>query len=320
MRLPFDLKLPVVVAPMFLISGPDLVVAACTSGVIGSFPTPNCRTTDDLDRWMAQIVDRLDAARLETPKKTIAPWAANLVTHSSNARLAADLAVVERRKPPIVITALGSPKPAMDVVKSYGGLVIADVVNIRLARKAAEAGVDGMACISAGAGGHTGHLSPFAFISAVREFYDGFIIVGGGISDGAGVAGAVAAGADLVYMGTRFLPSDESLASCAYKQMVVDAGADDLVVSAALTGAPASWLKQSLANCGLDPDNLAPAPIRKDYNPSAAAQQRWKDTWAAGQGLQTIRAIQPTAEIVDQLAEQFRQAILRFTENVAERD
>ncbi|HLS79733.1 MAG TPA: nitronate monooxygenase [Nocardia sp.] len=303
------LRLPVVAAPMFLVSGPELVVAACRSGIIGSFPTQNCRTVEDLDVWMGTITDALGADAV--------PWAANLVTHSTNARLAEDLRLIAEYRPPVVITALGSPRPVMEVVKGYGGLVLADVVNMRLARKAAEAGVDGMACVSAGAGGHTGHLSPFAFTSAIRAFFDGLIVIGGGISDGYGVAGAVAAGADLVYMGTRFLASRESQAEAAYKQMVVDADPDDLIVSDAITGTPASWLRESIRAQGLDPDNLAPATGTKNYTAGGASIKRWKDVWAAGQGLQPIRAVEPVAEIVDRLGEEYAAALRRVSERAA---
>lgn len=309
---PFDIRLPVVAAPMFLVSGPDLVVEACKAGIVGSFPTPNCRTVAELDQWMATIADRLADARTQDPSRKIGPWAANLVTHSTNARLQDDLALVARYKPPIVITALGSPKPAVDVVKGYGGLIFADVVDIRLARKAAEAGVDGLACVSAGAGGHTGHLSPFAFVSAVREFFDGFIVIGGGISDGAGIAGAIAAGADLVYMGTRFLSSAESMAPDAYKAMIVAHGPDDLIVSDAITGTKASWLKPSLRACGLDPDNLVPMTGKRNYASGEPSTKKWKDVWAAGQGLQTIKSVAPVASIVDELAEQYAAAARRF--------
>ena len=301
-----SLRLPVVAAPMFLVSGPELVVAACTSGVVGSFPTQNCRTAADLDTWMGTITDQLRAAT-----GPVAPWAANVITHSSNARLEDDLRLIGEYKPQVVITALGSPKPVMDIVKGYGGTVIADVVNLRLARKAADAGVDGMACVSAGAGGHTGHLSPFAFTSAVREYFDGMIIVGGGISDGHGVAGAITAGADLVYMGTRFLAAAESMAVDEYKQMVVDHGADDLVVSSAITGTPASWLKPSLAACGLDPDNLTAPTGEKNYTAGAESMKRWKDVWAAGQGLAPIRAVEPVSAIVDQIEREYVAAFQR---------
>lgn len=307
-----SLRLPIVAAPMFLVSGPDLVVSACQSGVIGSFPTQNCRTLDDLDSWMGSITDRLGIGA--NGSTNLAPWAANLVTHSSNQRLADDLRLIAEYKPKLVITALGSPKPVMDVVKGYGGIVIADVVNMTLAHKAADAGVDGMACVSAGAGGHTGHLSPFAFTSAVREFFDGMIIIGGGISDGFGVAGAIAAGADLVYMGTRFLAAEESMAQQAYKQMIVDSGPDDLVVSASVTGTPASWLKPSLVAAGLDPDNLASLTVEKNYTAGGGSLKRWKDVWAAGQGLQTIHAVEPVSNIVDQIAAEYGTALQRISD------
>jgi nitronate monooxygenase len=303
MTSPFaTLRLPVFAAPMFLVSGPEMVIAACKSGIGGSFPTPNCRTVEDLDRWMDQITGAL--------KPGDAPWIANMITHSTNARLAEDLRLVAQYKPPVVITALGSPRPVMETVKAYGGLVFADVVSMKLAKKAAEAGVDGLACVSAGAGGHTGHLSPFAFISAVREFFDGYVAVGGGIGDGAGVAGAVAAGADFVYMGTRFLAATESMAQPGYKQMVVDAGPDDLVVSAAVTGTNASWLKPSLRAAGHDPDDMG-GPAQRDYS-SNGDQKRWRDIWAAGQGLGAVKSIEPVADIVETLADEYHAALDRF--------
>lgn len=299
---PHTMRLPVIAAPMFLVSGPELVIAACKAGIGGAFPTPNCRTVADLDAWMGQITDALSPGD--------GPWVANLITHSTNARLAEDLALVAQYKPPIVITALGSPKPVMEAVKAYGGLVFADVVNMALAKKAADAGVDGLACISAGAGGHTGHLSPFAFVSAVREFFDGWLTIGGGIADGAGVAGAIAAGADMVYMGTRFLAAAESRAQDPYKQMIVDCGPDDLIVSSAITGTPASWLKPSLRAAGMDPDALG-GPITRDYS-GDAAHKRWRDIWAAGQGLQKVGAVEPTAVVVDRLEVEYRAAAARF--------
>jgi nitronate monooxygenase len=296
---------------MFLISGPDLVVAACKAGVIGAFPTSNCRTVAELEQWIASVCDRLGQERSGSDDRSIAPWALNLITHSTNARLKDELALVARYKPPIVITALGSPLPVMDVVKAYGGLIFGDVVDIRLARKAAQAGVDGLACICAGAGGHTGHLSPFAFVSAVREFFDGYIVVGGGITDGNGLAGAIAAGADFAYLGTRFLAARESQAVDAYKQMVVDCGPDDLIVSAAVSGTPASWLRPSLQACRIDP-SAAAGPIPKSYTPGEAALKRWRDTWSAGQGLHKVCAVEPVAAIVDRLDREYRAAVERF--------
>ena len=308
MTTPFDtLRLPVFAAPMFLVSGPEMVIAACKAGIGGAFPTTNCRTVEDLDGWMARIADAL--------KPGDAPWIANLITHSTNARLAEDLRLVAQYKPPVVITALGSPKPVMETVKAYGGLVFADVISMTLAKKAAAAGVDGLACVSAGAGGHTGHLSPFAFISAVREFFDGYIAVGGGVGDGAGIAGAVAAGADFVYMGTRFLATTESMAQPAYKQMVIDAGPDDLVVSDSVTGTNASWLKPSLRAAGQDPDNLG-GPAVRDYA-SGGDTKRWRDIWAAGQGIESVKAVEPVADVVSQLEREYIAAIERFERKTA---
>lgn len=295
------LTVPVVAAPMFLVSGPDLVIAASRAGAVGSFPAPNCRTLDELDAWLGTIGDAL-------PDE---PWALNLVTHRTNARLAEDLRLVAEHQPPVVITALGSPKPVIETVHAYGGVVIADVVTLGLARKAIAAGVDGLACVSAGAGGHTGFLSPFAFVSAVRREFDGIVTIGGGISDGFGVAGAIAAGADLVYMGTSFLATAESLATPEYKQMVVDHEVDDLVVSDGITGTPASWLRPSLVANGLDPDHLVHEGGRS-YDATQSPAKRWKDVWAAGQGLGAVTAVEPAADVVARLADEYDQALDRM--------
>jgi nitronate monooxygenase len=300
------LRLPVVAAPMFLISGPDLVVAACRSGIIGAFPTTNARTTQELDAWMSRIATSLTGTQC-------APWATNVITHSTNQRLAQDLDLVARYRPPIVITALGSPKPAIELVHAYGGIVIADVVNLTLAKKAIDAGADGLACVSAGAGGHTGFISPFAFISAARELTNGLLIVGGGIADGYGVAGAIAAGADLVYMGTRFIATHESLATDDYKRMVVDSTLDDLLVSASITGTPATWLKPSLRRVGYDPEHMPEKPQR-NYDSSQQQQveaKRWKDVWSAGQGIGAIRAVEPMSAVVDRLASEYDAGLSR---------
>lgn len=308
-----QLRLPVVAAPMFMISGPELVVAACKAGIVGAFPTPNARPIAVLEEWMLRITEELTQARETQGADTVAPWCANLVTHSSNTRLSEDLALIARYQPPLVVTALGSPKPAIEVVHSYGGQVIADVTTLTLARKAAAAGADGLACISAGAGGHTGTLSPFAFVSAVREFFSGTVIVGGGISDGWGVAGAIACGADLVYMGTRFIPTFESRANADYKQMLVDCTAEDLLISAALTGTAASWLKPSLKAAGLDPENMPATPQRSYDSNSALSAKRWLDVWAAGQGLGAIKQVESVAEVVERLANEYSLACRRLS-------
>jgi nitronate monooxygenase len=305
------LRLPVVAAPMFLISGPDLVLAACRAGIVGAFPTPNARPISQLFQWMQTITEGLAKAKDTLGGGLVGPWCANLVTHSSNTRLAEDLELIAKFKPPIVVTALGSPKPAIELVHAYGGIVIADVITIPLARKAVQAGADGLACVSAGAGGHTGFLSPFAFVRAVREFFDGLVVVGGGISDGWGVAGAVACGADLVYMGTRFIATQESLAADAYKQMLVDCTVDDLVVSAGVTGTPASWLKPSLREHGYDPDHMPAAPERA-YDGNDLKGKKWMDVWAAGQGVGQVKAVLPVAKVVDGLAVEYAAARTRF--------
>jgi nitronate monooxygenase len=311
-RLLERLRVPVVCAPMFLVSGPELALAACRAGIVGAFPATNARPIEVLDDWMRTVAEGVAAMPAAGPGEPVGTWAVNLMSHSSNTRLPEELALVARYRPPVVITALGGPRPVIDVVRGYGGLVIADVVNIGLARKAVAAGADGLACICTGAGGHTGSLSPFAFVSAVREFFDGLVVLGGGISDGRGVAGAIAAGADLVYMGTSFIASTESRADPAYKQMVVDCDIDDLIVSASITGTTASWLRPSLISLGLDPDNLPPPPQRNyDANRPISAR-RWVDTWSAGQGLGAVRRIAPAGEIVASLAHEYRDALARL--------
>jgi nitronate monooxygenase len=316
-----DLRVPVVAAPMFLVTGPDLVLAACQAGIVGAFPTQNARPISMLEEWMERITRGLAEAQAREPGRRLGPWAANLVTHSTNARLPEDLALIARYQPPVVITALGSPRPAIEVVHAYGGIVIADVVNLTLAQKAVAAGADGLACICSGAGGHTGHLSPFAFISAVRSFFDGLLIAGGGITDGWGVAGAVAAGADLVYMGTRFIPTVESQAAPEYKQMVVDSTIDDLVVSDRITGTAASWLVPSLRRNNID---LAALPEKRtrmyDSNKSIEASRGWRDVWGAGQGLGSIHAIEPVGAVVDRLESEYRKARARLAERPGSKD
>lgn len=307
------LRLPVVSAPMFLVSGPELVVAACKAGIVGAFPTPNARPIEMLDDWMQRITQALAQAREQQDPATIGAWCANVVTHSSNTRLQEDLRLIAKYQPPMVVTALGSPKPVIDTVHAYGGIVIADVINMKLVEKAAAAGADGLACICSGAGGHTGQLSPFAFVSAVREFFDGHVIVGGGISDGWGIAGAIAAGADLVYMGTRFIPTTESMADPAYKQMLVDSSSEDLLVSAGITGSNASWLKPSLLANGIDPNHMPNSPARSYDSNNDLKTRRWKDVWAAGQGVGAIKAVEPVATVVGRLESEWNRARARFS-------
>ena len=301
------LALPVVVAPMFLVSGPDLVLAACRSGVIGSFPAPNARTIEILDDWMGRITRELASAQLVAPGAGVAPWAQNLVMHSTYDRLHAELDLVARHRPAIVITALGSPRAALEIVHGYGGLVIADVNSVEHARKAAAAGVDGLAMVCAGAGGHTGRMSAFAFVPAVREFFDGIVIVAGGISDGRAIRAAELLGADLVYMGTRFIAAEESLAVPEYKRMVVEASCEDLILSSSFSGADAYYLRQSIERAGYDPASLQPKP-GMDLAGSQARIKAWKDVWSAGQGVGLVHAIEPAAAIVATLRREYAAA------------
>lgn len=293
-----SLALPVFAAPMFLISGPDLVVEACRAGIVGSFPASNCRTLESFDSWLREITGRVETLRREQPGTVIAPWAVNLVLHRTNPRLEADLELVLRYRPPIVITALGSPRRIVEPVHAYGGLVFADVNSMVLARKAADCGVDGLALVASGAGGHTGTISPFAFVPSVRRWWDGAIVVGGAIGDAAAIRAAETLGADFAYLGTRFIATPESLADPVHKQMIVEGTMDDLIVSNAFTGAYASWLKPSIVRAGHDLESLQP---RKNYQFKGQLgddPKPWKGIFSAGQGIDLIDRQQSVAEIV----------------------
>lgn len=310
-----NLSLPVVVAPMFLVSGTDLVLAACRAGLIGSFPFPNARTLADLDEWLTLIKSTLQKENIETP------WAVNLTTHSSYDRLADEVELIKQHQPPIVITALGGPKPVLETVHAYGGKVIADVNSVAFARKAVAAGVDGLALISCGAGGHTGHMVGPAFVTEVRKFFDGTIILAGGIGSGSAIRAAQIAGADLCYMGTRFIATAESIATDEYKAMVVKAQFEDLVLSDRLTGAKAWYLRQSLEKMGLDPNNLG-AGSGMNLQDSQNQIKAWKDIWSAGHGVGSVTRIAPLVEIADQLKQEYQLACQQFptvgvTQNVA---
>jgi nitronate monooxygenase len=301
------LRLPVVCAPMFLVSGPDLVLAACRSGIVGSFPAPNARTLDVLEEWLDRITSELSLMKRNQVAGSTQVWAQNLVMHSTYERLDAELALVEKYQPPIVITALGSPKRAIEVVHGYGGLVIADVNSVEFARKAADTGVDGLALVAAGAGGHTGQMAGFAFVPAVREFFDGILLLAGAIGDGRAVRAAEILGAELSYMGTRFIAAEESIAFQPYKQMVVESRFEDLLMTNSFTGAHAYYLKPSIINAGLDPSNL-PVKGKMDLSGTETKVKAWKDVWSAGQGVGTIRSVEPVATIVDRLEQEYRAA------------
>lgn len=305
------LRLPLFAAPMFLISGPELVIEVCKSGIVGAFPTPNARTTTMLDEWVTKIEDALDDGSDQS--RSYAPYAANLVVHRTNKRFAADFDVVVKHRVPIIITALGSPAKVVEPVQNYGGVVIADVNSVEYARKAADTGVDGLALVCSGAGGHTGALNPFAFVEEVRKFWDGYIVLAGAISSGAGILASIAAGADFAYMGTSFIATNESLAEREYKQMVVDCTAQDLMVTKAFTGANASMMIPSIVNQGLDPNDIAGKVAKLNYTGQDGAEVKpWKGIWAAGQGLGCINKVQPVAQLVDDLVAEYSTASKRI--------
>ncbi len=299
-----NLRLPVIQAPMFLLSGPEMVIASCRAGIVGSFPAPNARSTEQLESWLREITETLQE------NERAAPWAINLVMHRTNPRREDDLALAVKYRAPMVITALGSPRDAVQQVHSYGGKIYADVISVDFARKAAASGVDGLALVCCGAGGHTGQLSPFAFVEEVRDFFAGEIILSGAIGNGRAIAAAEILGADYVYMGTRFIPAHECLAQDDYKQMVIDASGADIVSSDAITGVRANWLKGSLIRGGYDPDNM-PAAAEINFLQAANDVKRWRDIWSAGQGVGTIYKREPIAAIVDQLEQEYRQATMR---------
>lgn len=295
------LRLPLIQAPMFLLSGPEMVIASAKAGIIGSFPTQNSRTTDELEQWLITITDALRGTEFEQL------WAINLVMHPSYPRRDQDLALAIKYKAPIVITALGSPKDAIAPVHEYGGKVFADVINMDFARKAAAGQVDGLALVCAGAGGHTGFISPFAFLKEVRTFFDGEIILSGAISTGADVFAAQVLGADYVYVGTRFIATHESMAVDDYKQLVVDSNLADIVTSDAITGVKANWLRGSLAKAGFDPDNM-PGAADIDFAQAGSDSKRWRDIWSAGQGVGNIKQRESIKDVVDQMVEEYGQS------------
>jgi nitronate monooxygenase len=307
------LRLPLIAAPMFLVSGPALVTAACRAGVVGSFPTANCRTVEELDAWLAGMDD--DAKRAaDTEGRAPAPWCPNLIVHRSNPRVPEDLAAVLRHKAEIVITSVGSPEPVMKPLKDAGCLVLADVASVRHAEKAVAAGVDGLVLLTAGAGGQTGWANPFAFARAVRSFWDGIVVMAGGMTDGHAVAAAQALGCDLAYMGTKFIATRESLAKDAYKQMLVSSRLDDVLLTRAFTGLETNMLRPSIAAAGLDPDNLpvrGKIDISKDINAAERERpdaKRWKDIWSAGHSVSGVVDVPTVAELIERTAGEYDSA------------
>ena len=293
------LKLPVIAAPMFLVSGPDLVVETCNAGVIGTFPSLNQRTTEGYREWLHDIKARL------TPDA--AAFGVNHIVHPTNPRLMADMMVSVEEKVPLIITSLGAVRDVVDAVHGYGGVVFHDIANVRHARKAAQAGVDGLILVANGAGGHAGVVNPFALIEEVRTFFDGTIILSGCLSTGRDVAGATMLGADFAYMGTRFISTTESQAQGEYKQMIVDAGASDITYTPAVSGIPANFLTPSLIANGIDPKSLPEHKL--DMGEEARA---WKTVWSAGQGAGAVHDILPVGRLVRRLRDEYAEACAVF--------
>ncbi|MCP4645693.1 MAG: nitronate monooxygenase [bacterium] len=308
-RLRSQTTIPVVVAPMFLVSGVELVTATCINGVIGTFPTLNGRTSDDFEAMLRDTTDTLDRHRHDHPDAVVAPYGVNLIMHRTNPRVAADLELCVKYQAPLVITSLGKPTDVAEAVHGYGGIVISDVASIDHARKAAACGVDGLILVCAGAGGHAGHLNPFAFTAAVREFFHGIVLLAGCISDGRAIRACEALGADFAYLGTRFIPTVESAAPDAYKAMVCESGAADIVHTPVVSGVPASFLRASLEQAGFDATAIEEGKGKPpDLHASEDEMKAWRDVWSAGQGVQTIHETVPVAELVAQLRAEYGMA------------
>ena len=309
-----QLRLPLIGAPMFIVSCPELVVAQCTAGIVGAFPALNARPQALLDEWLTDIRQRLDVYREQHPDEPVAPFAVNQIVHRSNSRLQEDLDTCVRHEVPIVITSLQPPADVVAAVHAYGGVVFHDVINLRHAHKAIEQGVDGLIAVCAGAGGHGGTLSPFALVKELRREFDGTVVLSGAMSNGADILAAEAMGADLAYFGTRFIAAEEANAADAYKGMIVEGAAADIVYTPRFTGVHGNYLKESVRNAGLDPDALAggdKATVGFDKREDSAAKA-WRDIWSAGQGVGSIDEVLPARELVLRLETEYRAARARF--------
>jgi len=311
-----NLSIPVIGSPLFLVSGPELVIAQCKAGIIGSFPALNARPQHVLEEWIVRIKTELAEYQKQNPDKKVAPFAVNQICHGSNDRLMDDMATCVKHEVPIIITSLRPPAELVEAAHSYGGVVYHDVINVRHAKKAAEQGVDGLILVCAGAGGHAGALSPFALLREVKEWFDGTVILSGSIGDGYSVASALALGADFAYMGTRFIATKEANADQGYKQMLIDSAADDIVYSNLFTGVSGNYLKPSIKNAGLDPDNLPEADKSKmnfgsGGNTDAKA---WKDIWGSGQGIGGIKDDPSVEDLVTRIKEEYNKARIEFNE------
>ncbi len=308
------LRIPVVGAPLFIISNPKLVIAQCTSGIVGSMPALNARPASQLDEWLAEITEALAAWDRQHPDRKAAPYAINQIVHKSNDRLEHDMQVCAKYKVPVVITSLGARTDVNDAVHAWGGIVLHDIINNFFAKKAVEKGADGLIAVAAGAGGHAGVKSPFALIQEIRGWFSGPLALSGAISTGGAVLAAQAMGADLAYIGSAFIATNEARASDAYKQAIVEGTSDDIVYSSLFTGVHGNYLKASIKNAGLDPDHLPESdPTKMNFGGGEGSKKAWKDIWGCGQGIGAVTAVVPTAALVDRLAIEHAQVRSRLT-------
>jgi nitronate monooxygenase len=309
------LRLPVIGAPMFIVSTPRLVIAQCKAGIVGSFPALNARPAAQLDDWLAEITGELAAFARANPQLKVAPFAVNQIVHSSNDRLEHDVSLCVKHRVPIIITSLRPPAEVVAAVHGYGGIVFHDVINLRHAEKAAAQAVDGIIAVCAGAGGHAGLLSPFALVKQIREIYSGTIILSGAMSTGSDVLAARALGADLAYLGTRFIATEEANASETYKQMLVDSRGEDIVYTSLFSGIPGNYLRGSVANAGLDPDKLPEADKSKmNFGTGSDAKfKAWKDIWSAGQSVSGIHDVETVQGLIDGMAAEYEAALGRIS-------
>ena len=302
------LRIPVIGAPLFIISNPQLVIAQCTAGIVGSFPALNARPQSQLDEWLHEITEALAAHDRDHPDAPSAPFAVNQIVHRSNDRFEADMGTCARWKVPIVITSLGAREELNHAVHGWGGITLHDIIDDRFARKAIDKGADGLIAVAAGAGGHAGRWSPFALMQEIRRWFDGPLILSGAIANGRAVLAAQAMGADLAYIGTPFIATHEARASDEYKQGIVESGAADIVNSALFTGIPGNYLRASIVAAGMDPDNLPPPGPEAMNFETASGAKAWRDIWGSGQGIGAIDEVVPAAQLVDRLAREYAEA------------
>jgi nitronate monooxygenase len=305
------LKFPVIASPLFIISNPKLVIAQCKAGVVGSMPALNARPAEQLEEWLIEITEALDAHNRAHPDKPAAPFAINQIVHKSNDRLEHDMAMCVKYKVPIIITSLGAREDVNAAAHSYGGIVLHDIINNKFAKKAIEKGADGLVAVAAGAGGHAGVKSPFALIQEIREWFDGPIALSGAIANGGAILAAQAMGADFAYIGSAFIATEEARAAEEYKQAIVEASSDDIVYSNLFTGVHGNYLAPSIRNAGLDPENLPESDASK-MNFGGDAKKAWKDIWGCGQGIGAVKSVLPTADLVARLQREYEEARARL--------